>query len=139
MANYDIARAQSDFAYNVNLLRNQGIVLDERGEALLFAKLLQLQVSPDPTNTVFGSDAEFFVSQSPTGYAVAGYYTLRGQRCPFQVNLSKNSGLWTMGNAYVAPDTKTGSNFLLTWLLLMLGCTVFGILMYFIISAAVGL
>ena len=139
MANYDIARAQSDFAYNVNLLRNQGIVLDERSEALLFAKLLQLQVSPDPANTVFGSDGEFFVSQNPTGYAVAGYYTLGGQRCPFQVNVSKHNGFWTTANAYVAPDTKTGSNFFLTWLLLMLGCTAFGILMYFIISAAVGL
>lgn len=141
MANFDLNRARNDFEYNCTLLRNQGILLDEKGQALLFAKLLQLQTSPDPANTVFCSDQEFFVTQMPTGYAVAGYYTLgnQPQRIPFQINVSKATGLWSTANAYVAPDTKTGSNFLLTWLLLMLGCTAFGLLMYFIISAAVGL
>lgn len=143
MANFDLLRARSDFQYNCTMLRNQGIVLDEKGEALLFAKLLQLQISPDPANTTFCSDAEFYVNLTPTGYAVAGYYTLNGQnpsqRHPFQITVSKNNGFWGLASAYVAPDTKTGSNFLLTWVLLMLGCTFFGILMYFIISAAVGL
>ena len=143
MANFDLLRARGDFEYNQTILRKQGVVLDEKGEALLFAKLLQLQISPNPNDTVFCSDSEFFVSQTPTGYAVAGYYTLRGQnpsqRYPFQQTVSKQNGYWGTAAVYVAPDTKTGSNFLMTWLLLMLGCTFFGILMYFIISAAVGL
>ena len=143
MANFDLLRARGDFEYNQTLLRKQGIVLDEKGEALLFAKLLQLQISPDPGNTVFCNDSEFFVSLTPTGYAVAGYYTVKGAnptvRHPFQLTVSKINGYWGTAAVYVAPDTKTGSNFLMTWLLLMLGCTFFGILMYFIISAAVGL
>ena len=112
--------------------------ITEAREAVLFAKAMHFQQF-GANNIVFCNDNEFFVSQTPTGYAVAGYYQYpNGYRASFNVTVKKQNGFWSPAASYVAPDTKSGSSFIWLWILLMFGCTMFGIIMYYVMSAAIG-
>lgn len=112
--------------------------IDERREAVLFAKALYYHQNGSNIIT-FCNDNEFFVNLTPTGYSVAGYYQYQnGHRSAFNVTLKKTNGFWAPAANYVAPDTKTGSSFIWLWILLMVGCSLFGIIMYYVMSAAIG-
>jgi len=143
VVNFDVVRAQKEYYQKYVALKESGTVLDESQEAILFTKILQMQTVYDIRSIVFCSDDEFYVSKTPTGYAITGFYELNSNngtriRKPFNVTVCKNQGLWYPSVQYVAADTKSGSNFIILWILLSLGCTFMGIVMYFLISVEIG-
>lgn len=140
MRNYNVPAAQNIY---MQMLSQYNYPLNDSQQALLFAKALQYQNGVDPSNMIFATDNEFFVSFTPTGYAVTGYYDVvypngMRNRVPFNVTVQKVNGMWYPSTAYVAADTKRGSNFIATWLLLMLGCGIIGLASYFVLSAIIG-
>ncbi len=140
MKNYNIPTAQNIY---MQMLSQYSYPLNDSQQALLFAKALQYQNGASPSNIVFAADNEFFVSQTPTGYAVTGYYDILSQggvrnRVPFNVTVQKVNGMWYPSSNYVAADTKSGSNFIATWILLSVGCGIIGLASYFILSAIIG-
>lgn len=138
VAGYNIPQAQKDLFDAYTAKRQQGITMDESQVAVLYAKILIQQTNRNISS--FCADNELYIAKNPSGYAITGYYLDgSGKRVPFQLTVCNQNGAWYPAKNYVAADTKSGSNFILLWLLLMLGCTAFGIIMYFIISAAVGL
>ena len=138
MANYNVPQAQKELYDAYVAKRQQGVTLDEPQVAAMFAKILVRQTSRNVAS--FCADKELYIAKNPTGYEVTGYYLDgSGKRVPFQMPVCNKEGAWYPAKKYVGADTKTGSNFLLMWILLMAGCTIFGLIMYFIISAAVGL
>lgn len=143
MTNVSVSQLQETFNNEYILLKNKGIILNEEKEALLFAKILIRQRIYTNRNITYCADNEFFVSKNPAGYAVTGYYTFDDdpskKRNPFSLTVSKVNGLWYPSTEYVAADTKTGSSAIIIWILLSLGCTLMGILTYFIISAVIGI
>lgn len=133
-----IMQAQSQFLQEEQEMRLKGINFDERLQALLFAKLLLKQTFGK--SIVFCSDNEFFISKNPIGYEIAGYYSdYENSKIPFSLTVCKTSERWYPSKQYVAPDTKSCSNSLWLWLIIMLGCTLMGIIMYFLISSSVGI
>ncbi len=141
MKNYNVPAAQNIY---LQMLSQQTTPLSEAQEAVLFAKALQYQDIYYPNSVYFCSDNEFYVSPNPNGYAVTGYYDTMyqngtSQRTPFSVTVRKTNGYWYPVKNYVGADTKTGSNFIITWILLMLGCTLVGLISYFALTAAIGI
>ena len=138
MANYNIPQAQKELYDAYMAQKQQGIVLNESQLAALYAKILIRQTNRDAVT--FCADNELFIAKNPVGYAITGYsLDANGKKMPFQITVCNQDGAWRPAKDYVAADTKRGSNFILLWILLMAGCTIFGLIMYFIISAAVGL
>lgn len=133
----NVERAQSDFAAEISRF-SVGNLIEEQ-EAIIFAKILVKQRIFNPQTITFCTDNEIFVSKSPIGYAITGYYLSEGKKVPFQITVTKTTGLWYPSKQYVSPDTKSCSGYIGLWILISLGCTLMGILMYFLISAAVGL
>ena len=116
---FNIAEARNIYKklYAAEIQTNPAI--DEVREALLFAKALYLQ-SIGKENIRFCDDKEFFVSKTPTGYAVSGYYEDNiGGRIPFNVTVKKNNGIWSPSASYIAADTKSITGFVWLWILLM--------------------
>ena len=140
MKNYNIQAAQNAY---MQLLSQYSVPLNDSQQALLFAKALQYQNVAYPANIYFAPDNEFFISDTPTGYAVSGYYDIvypdtSRNRIPFTVTVNKFNGMWYPASTYVAADTKSGSSFLISWLLIMAGCGIIGLATYFVISAIIG-
>lgn len=73
------------------------------------AFIKQLQAFSDPGNTIFGPESVFPVSRTFTGYAVAGYYTLkdpyRVKHGPFE-NLESDA----YGRPYAEPVVRAKKN-----------------------------
>lgn len=137
MQNSYIQQAQYEFSNELKALKENGIDLNEKQKAILFTKSLIRQTRG---NVTFCNDNEFFASKTPTGYDVVGFYfDQQWQKTPFSITVCEQNGLWYPSKRYVAADTKSCSGSVLLWILLSLGCTLMGILMYFIISAAVGI
>ena len=140
MQEYNIQQAQKEYNEEIVLLKNSGTYLSEAQEAICFAKILIKQTTYSRENIVFCNDSEFFVSKTPTGYDVVGYYIRNiGTKNPFTVTVCKINNLWYPSKKYIAADTKSCSNSILLWVLLSLGWTLMGILMYFLMSAAIGI
>lgn len=138
MADYNIPQAQKELYDAYVAKQQQGVTLNESQVAAMFAKILVRQTSRNLTS--FCADNELYIAKNPNGYAVTGYYLDAAGKCvPFQISVCNQNGAWYPAKKYVAADTKAGSSFILLWVLLCLGCTAMGIIMYFIISAAVGL
>ena len=138
MADYNIPQAQKDLYDWYMAKQGEGVAVQEPQAAAMFAKLLIRQTSRNLVS--FCADNELYIAKNPSGYAVTGYYLDgSGKRAPFQITVCNKDGAWYPARNYVAADTKSGSSFILLWVLLCLGCTAMGIIMYFIISAAVGL
>lgn len=133
----NIAQAQSDFAAEISQIEAGS--LHEEQEAIIFAKILIRQQIYNSHMITFCRDNEIFVSKSPAGYAITGYYLSEGKKIPFQITVCKINGLWYPAKQYDAPDTKSCSGYIGLWVLISLGCTLMGIVMYFLISAAVEL
>ena len=140
MQEYNIQQAHEEYNKEIVLLKNSGTTLSEVQEAICFAKILIKQRTFSRENIVFCNDSELFVSKSPTGYDVVGYYIKTpGTKNPFTVTVCKINNLWYPSKKYIAADTKSCSGSILLWVLLSLGCTLMGILMYFLMSAAIGI
>lgn len=138
---FDVVKAQEEFTREYSNLRNSVEGIDDTQEAILFAKILLKQKTYTNENIIFCSDNEFYVAKNPAGFAITGYYTLgcSSKKIPFNITVCKYHGLWYPSKEYVAADTKSCSGSILIWILLSLGCTLMGILMYFLISAAIGI
>lgn len=140
MQEYNIQQAQKEYNDEMILLENNGIELNEYQEAACFAKILIKQTVYSYENLVFCKDNELFISKTPTGYDVVGYYIGHKEtKNPFNVTVCKVNNLWYPSKKYIAADTKSCSSSILLWVLLSLGCTLMGILMYFLMSAAIGI
>jgi hypothetical protein len=130
----DLSNVYYWYGQMYNELASAGVMIDEKTEAVLFAKAYQLSALRNPASARFCSDAEIFVSNSPTGYNVSGYVDSDMGRTPFSHVVKKENGYWVPSVRHVAPDTKTGSNFIKTWVLLMAVCFGVGILMTILLS-----
>lgn len=135
--NFDIIRARE--IYN-SLYREEmqiGTVLTEEKEALLFAKALHMQLYG--SSTVFCKDNQFFVNKTPNGYAVAGFCEdSYGTKHSFNVTVCKANGIWGLSANYVSPDTKAVTNSVALWVILMIGCSLVGLVSYLILKAIIG-
>lgn len=140
MQDYFIQQAQNEFSREIASRTNNGISLSDDQKAILFAEILIKQTIYPQGNVTFCNDNECFVSKTPTGYDVVGFYwDYEGKKKPFNLTVCHDNDLWYPSKRYVAADTKSCSGSILLWILISLGCTLMGILMYFIISAAVGI
>ncbi len=138
MAEYNIQQAQYEYYSEISRLNQAGIFLNESQEAVIFAKILVRQTTYSNEYITFCTDNEMYVSKTPTGYDVVGYYIdNRGTRQPFNTTVCKVNGQWYPAKRYVAADTKSCSSVIVLWILLMLGCSVGGVLMYYFISAMI--
>lgn len=139
MANYNIQKAQADFQVQLQKALEEGPV-SEGKEAFIYAKELVKQQIFNADRAVFCEEREAYVSNTPTGYAVTGYYTLPGEdkRNPFQLTVCKQNGFWYPSRQHVGADTKSCSGYIWLWILISVGCTLMGLLMYYLISAAIG-
>ncbi len=137
MENYNIAMAQQNYAAEEFYYNQNGIVLTEQQQAVSFAKIL---IRQNNGNVVFCNDRELFVSKTPAGYDVVGYFIdAFNVKKPFNITVNKVNNLWYPAKRYVAADTKAGSNYILIFILISIGCSLMGLLSYFLISAFVGL
>lgn len=140
MTEYNVSQAQKEYLNKVIELKNNQIVINEKQEAILFAKILVKQTIYSNENMSFCGDNELFVSKTPTGYDVVGYYIInQGIKKPFNITVCKVNELWYPSKRYIAADTKSCSGSILLWVLLSIGCTLMGILMYYLMSAAIGI
>ena len=106
-------------------------------EAILFSKALYMQLYGE--RIIFCADKDFFVSQTPTGYAVAGYFIQANNiKMPFNITVNKSGNNWSPSVNYVSPDTKSVSSYIWLWLLLMAGSALFGLISYLILKASIG-
>ena len=111
--------------------------IDVNREAILFTKALHMQLYGE--KIIFCADQDFFVSKSPTGYAVAGYFIQENNvKVPFTVTVNKLDNNWSPAPTYVSPDTKSVSCSIWMWVLLMAGCSLFGLISYLILKASIG-
>ena len=143
MNHFDLVKAQKQFNEMYESLKSSCGTVSESQEAILFAKALQLQTAQSPDHVKFCSEGEFFVSSTLTGYAVTGYYDVcspsgKCTRTPFNITVRKIDGVWYPSVKYVGADTRSGSNFIAMWLLISIGCTLVGLISYFIMKAAIG-
>ena len=116
--------------------------VSEDKEALLYVKSLYMRQYGE-SNVQFSKDSDYFISKTPTGYAIAGIFVYKNsqgqlQKKPFNITVNKTNGVWSLSGKYVAPDTKSGSTFLWLWILLVIGSLLFGLVMYFIMKAVIG-
>ena len=140
MSGYNVGQAQTDYYNEPEYLRSRGIILEEKQQAVVFAKILVRQSAYGNPVITFCNDNELFVSKTLTGYDVVGYYIDNtGARNPFNVTVCKIENFWYPSQRYVAADTKSCSSSILLWILLMIGCSLAGIFMYFIMSSAIGI
>ncbi len=131
---YNIPQAQKDFFFS------GGENLTEEQQAVLFAKILISQSAYGNGFLTFCNDNELFVSKTPTGFDVVGFYlNSYNNKIPFTITVCKIKNLWYPSKKYVSADTKSCSGSILLWVLLSLGCTLMGILMYYLMSAAIGI
>lgn len=142
--NYDLARAQSELEKEIIWHEKQGLVLDESKMAVIYAKALINQQIYANGEIAFCKDNEFYVSKNPAGYAITGYYIIQNRNAtilkkPFNITVCNMNGQWCPAQTYVAADTKSCSGQIALWFLISVGCTLMGILMYYIISAAIGI
>ncbi len=134
---YNIEQAQRDYFAEEFRLGSAGIIMTEIQQAVLFAKILISQGKP---NITFCSDSDLFVSKTPTGYDVVGFYFDPAYgKVPFNITVFKANNMWYLSQRYVAPDTKSCSGSILLWVLLCVGCSLMGVLMYYFISFLVGM
>ena len=140
MQDYNIHQAQKEYSDEIRKYKENSIELNEKQQAILFAKILIKQTNYSNANIVFCNDNELFVSKTPTGYDVVGFYiNYQGTKNPFNLTVCKVNELWYPSKRYIAADTKSCSASILSWILLSLGCTLMGILMYYLLSAAIGI
>lgn len=140
MQEYNVQNAQKEYSEKITEFKENGIELSESQQAIIFAKMLVKQTVYSVADTEFCNDNEIYVSKTPTGYDVVGYYIdYLGKRCPFNITVCKINELWYPSRRYIAADTKSCSGYILLWILISLGCTLMGILMYFLMSAAIGI
>ncbi len=139
MTGYNVQQAQNEYLNELTKLKNNQIELNESQEAMLFAKILVKQTIYSKEEVVFCSDSELFVSKTLTGYDVVGYYMYQGNKRPFNITVCKVNEAWYPSKRYVGADTKSCSSSILLWVLLSVGCTLMGILMYYLMSAAIGI
>ena len=119
-----------------------GLEIDEAQEAILFVKAIYIQ-ELENQKYCFCEDCEFFVEKNLNGYSVTGYYETvcddgNKERTPFNLTVCKKDANWALSTKYVPLDTKTGTNFIVLWILLMIGCTLFGYLSYLLLKAMIG-
>lgn len=140
MSGYDVELAQKEYLSEVAKLRNNQVELSENQSAILFTKILLKQKVCAYENILFCGDNEFFVSKTPTGYDVVGYYISNQEiKTPFNMTVCKVDEQWYPSRRYIAADTKSCSISILLWVLLLIGCSLMGILMYYLMSAAIGI
>ncbi|MBQ2940992.1 MAG: hypothetical protein IJD97_02020 [Clostridia bacterium] len=140
MTEYEVQQVQKKYGDQIAILKNSNVELNEKQQATLFAKLLVKQTTYSDEDIVFCDDNELFISKTPTGCDVVGYYkTSAGTKSPFNVTVCKINGIWYPSKRYVAADTKSCSSYIFLWFLISLGCTLMGILMYYLISASIGI
>ena len=139
MFEYNIQQAHKEFLNELERFKNNQIEFDEKQEAILFAKIL-IKQTVYLNNVLFCSDNELFISKTPTGYDVVGYYVSnQGIKKPFNITVCKINELWYPSKRYIAADTKSCSGSILLWVLISIGCSLMGILMYYLMSAAIGI
>ena len=140
MQSYNIQLAQQAYAKELSELKCAGNALSESQEALLFSKILVKQADHSNKHITFCRDSEMFVSKTPTGYDVVGYYIDgEGNKSPFSLTVCKVDALWYLSQRRVAADTKSCSSYIILWVLLSVGCTLMGIIMFYLISASIGI
>lgn len=135
--NFNVTQARNIFN---NLYLEESKInpcISESREALLFTKALYIQLLNG--NLDFCNDNDFYIKQTPTGYAISGFYIQNnGIRVSLNITVCKIDGQWSPSVNYIAPDTKAGTSCVTTWILLMLGCTLFGFLSYLLLKAMIG-
>ena len=135
--NFNVVQARE--IYN-SLCRNEinnNTILTEEKEALLFTKALHIQLYGP--KTVFCEDNQFFISKTPTGYAVAGFCSEENEtKHSVNITVIKNNGLWGVASTYVSPDTKAVSSSVALWVILMMGSALIGLISYLVLKASIG-
>lgn len=140
MTEIEVQQARKEYNDEIAILKDSNIELDDNRQAALFAKILIKRTAHSNTDIMFCNDNEMFVSKTPTGYDVVGYYTdCSGTKSPFNITVCKINDIWYPSRRYIAADTHACSGTIILWILLSLGCTLVGILMYYIMSAAIGI
>lgn len=140
MTELDVQQVQKNYWDQITILKKRNVELSEKQQATLFAKLFVKQTTYSNEDVVFCNDNEMFISKTPTGYDVVGYYKdPTGTKSPFNVTVCKINEIWYPSKRYIAADTKSCSASILLWFLLSIGCTLMGILMYYLTSASIGI
>ena len=126
-----------DFLNEIMVLKRNSIELTEPQQASLFSKIL---IKQHNVNIRFCENEDLYISRTPNGYDIVGYYmNSTDKKIPFSISVCKINDLWYPSKRYIAADTHSCSSHILLWLLISLGCTLMGILMYFLMSAAIGI
>ena len=134
---FDIILAREIYKKIYELERKEDSHICEKNEAILFTKALYMQLYGEEIS--FCADKDFFVNQTPNGYAVTGYLTHKnGDKLPFHITVNKLDNKWSPSTNYISPDTKSVSGIVWLWLLLMVGCSLFGLISYLILKASIG-
>ena len=95
MSGYNVGQAQTDYYNELEYLRSRGIILEEKQQAVVFAKILVRQSAYGNPVITFCNDNELFVSKTLTGYDVVGYYIDNtGARNTFNVTVCKIEIFW---------------------------------------------
>lgn len=140
MTDHNIQLTQNEYENEILKLKNAFIELNDDQQAILYAKILIKHTIYPTENISFCNDNEIFISKTLTGYDVVGYYLdEQGTKKPFHITVCKVNGLWMPSKRYVGADTKSCSGAILLWIIFSIGCTLMGILMYYIISISIGI
>ena len=140
MTEFDVQLARKEYDNQIAIFEKSNIVLQESEQAALFAKILVKQTTYSNGDIIFCNDSDMFISKTPTGYDVVGYYNdSAATKVPFNITVCKIDGIWWPSRRYVSADTKSCSGSIALWILISLGCTLMGILMYYLMSAAIGI
>ena len=135
---YDVESAQKELAREIQMELIRTGELTELQCAAMFSKILIKQTSFDLI--AFCEDDEMYISKTPMGYDVVGFYFNQYKRkIPFSISVTRQNGVWLPAQKYIAADTKSCSSYIWLWVLLSVGCTLMGILMYYLMSAAIGI
>ena len=85
---FNVVFAREIYKKLYELEHEKNSCIDVNREAILFAKALHMQLYGE--KIIFCADQDFFVSKSPTGYAVAGYFIQENNvKVPFTVTVNK--------------------------------------------------
>ena len=138
MLPYNIELAQRELAQEIQRETRLAGELTESQCAAIFAKILVKQTNP--RIIAFCDEGDMYISKTPVGYDVVGFYINSfQQKTPFSVSVTQQNGAWFPAQKYVASDTKSCSSYIWLWVLLCVGCALMGMLMSFLISAAIGI
>lgn len=130
---YNVAKAQEEFEKERIFLSPNNV--SEQDEAILFTKKLVEQSIPSSEILSFCQNGDIYVTKSLIGYTVVGYYfDINKNKHKFNVSITKVNGVWRLAKEYNAADTKAGSHFILLFIGLSIGCSLVGLLMYYLIS-----